>query len=366
MNNALVLTIGSSLLLAGVSGWFLGAPTTKPADSPVIEVRLSVPAGAKLHDMPPVVTLDISPETNMAVVAVATAPAASGRPSMMTVMMADLKTGKLSPIGDLVGKAEQGQAAGAKLSPDRRHLLVNWVGPKGPTAYVIDLPSGKPVKMPEGVLMAFWAGNKVALSSTAQDGKLGKVNLVDPSTGKATELPVRGMVGAGLPDGTILVGGNPKAPMAEISEGESIETGRAFRIGTDGTVLGDVAPIGIFASPPVVSDNGKFIAFQSKPLNAAEGPMAKYGFTILSVDGKDKMELPMPYFPIAVMDDGSAVVISNTSDQDNLAPVSWVSKDGKTVKEIVKAVSATVIGNSVIYTTNKDTPAIKTTSLPLR
>ena len=171
---------------------------------------------------------------------------------------------------------------------------------------------------------------------------------------------------AGLPDGSLVVGGNPNAPAKELSVAEAFGTARLFHVGTDGKVVADIAPVGTVSSPPVVSRNGKYIAFQSKPADAPEGPRTKYAFTILSVDGKVKRQLKKPYFPLAVMDDGAALVISSKTDRDKMAPVSWVCKDGKTVKEVVRAVSATAIGKSVIYATNKDKPAIRTIQLPTR
>lgn len=366
MNKALVLMMGLAMLMAGMSGLVVGAPTaiSKPAESPVVDVKLDVPAGSKLFGMMPKMGLDISPETNMAVVVVSTMPDASSPRMEIRAMLADLKTGKLSSITDLVGKAEQGQAVGADLSPDRKHLLVNWVGPKNAGVYAIELPNGKPVKVAEGQVEAIWAGDKIAVSTITQEGKLAKISLADPATGKLSELPVRGMVAASLPDGTLIVGGNPKAPAAELSAEEAEAKGRLFRVGIDGKVLADLAPMGIVSSPPVVSRGGKFIAFQSKPAGAPEGPGTKYGLTILSVDGKDKQELAKQCLPVAVMDDGSAIVFAMMHDENHMAPISLVSKDGKTVKELAKAVTAAVIGKSVIYAVNGDKPAIRTTSLP--
>jgi len=361
MNKTLLFMIGSTLLIGGVS---VAAPTSTPSASPVIDVKLSVPEGSTLRDMVPRRILDISPETNMAVVAIGAPQDPSIPRAVVDVMVADLKTGKLSPISNVVGKGEQGRAVGVQLSHDRKRLLVNWIEREDAALYAIELPDGKPVKIAGGIVMALWAGDKIAVGRITPEGRLAKIIMADPATGKSNEVPVRGMLVAGLPDGTVLVGGNPKAPAAEVSIMEACGTGRLFHIGAHGKVLGDIAPVGILSSPLVVSDNGRFIAFQSKPVDASGGPGTKYGFAIMSVDGKSKQELTTRYFPIAVTNDGAAIVISNSPDASNMAPVSWVNKDGKTVKEVVKAVSATVIGRSLLYTTNNGNSAIKTASLP--
>ena len=230
MNKALVLMIGSTLVLGGVSGVAVGAPTSRSAESPVIDVKLSVPEGSKLRDMMPRTPLAISPETNMAVVAVGAPPSPSNPRPMIDMMVADLKTGKLSPIADLVGKGRQGRAAGVQLSQDRKRLLTNWVERESAALYAIELTDGKPVRIAEGIAMAVWAGNKIAVGSITREGKFAKIIMADPSTGKSKELPLRGMLMAGMPDGTILVGGNPNAPAADVSVMAAFATGRLFHV----------------------------------------------------------------------------------------------------------------------------------------
>ncbi len=260
MRKLFAFTVGFCFLMGGVSDRIIGAPTTKPADSPSFDVNLTVPEGTRLKDMVPRMTLDISPAKNVAIVAVEVVPSATNSRYAPSVMMADLKTGKLTPVADLVAKDQQGIVASVQLSPDRKILLVNWMNKKDSVVYAIALPGGKPVKLAEGRAMAVWAGNQVAVSTIAGEGKpkLGKISIVDPATGKAKELPVRCMVMAGLPDGTLLVGGNPKDAAAEIPIEEAMSKGRLFHVGSDGKVLDDVAPIGIVSSPPVVSEKGKF------------------------------------------------------------------------------------------------------------
>jgi Tol biopolymer transport system component len=280
-------------------------------------------------------------------------------------MLADLKTGKLSPISELLSKSQAGMAVRPQMSPDRKELLLTWLARGDVAIYAIGLSGGKPIKVASEMEGA-WAGNRVALSGPTKEGKVSTIRMVDPATGQSTELPVRGMVVAGLPDGSLLVGGNPKAPTAELSGREALATGRLFRVTADGKVLADLAAMGVVSSPPVVSPGGKYIAFQSKPADAPEGPKTKYSFTILSTNGKGKRELATPYFPLTMTDDGAALVILNVSDPDNMRDVSWITKDGKAVKQAIKAVSAALIGKSVVYATNEGGPAIKTTPLDER
>jgi hypothetical protein len=273
-----------------------------------------------------------------------------------------LKTGELTRVADLVGKGKE-QGTTCRFSASRSHLLVHWMSPKGTTVYAVGLPDGAPVQIAQGKVMALWAGNFVVVTTMTKSGKLSRVLLVDPSTGESKQLPVCGMVSAGLPDGTFLMGGDPSALEAPVSLAKAVGQGRLLHIDSAGKVLADIAPIGIVSSPPVVSKNGKFIAFQSKPADAPEGPNTRYGFTVLSVDGTSRQQQDMPCFPVAVMDDGSAVAMKCEFDERNTAPLCLVSSDGQTIKDIGRAVSAAVMGESLIYASNTDRPTIKTMSL---
>jgi hypothetical protein len=366
MTKTPLFVVTLSLFWVGIPRSAVAAPAKAQAQNPTIDVKLDTPEGTKLTSLMPNLTLAVSPEAGVAVVVTEpSAPAAGARP-MRHLMLADLKTGTLSPIAELLSKSQAGMAVQPQMSPDRKELLLTWLSRDGGAVYACGLlPGGKPIKVGSEVEGA-WAGNRVALHGLTKEGKVTTITMVDPATGQSTELPVRGAVVAGLPDGSLLVGGNPKAPTAELSPQEAIETGRLFHVTADGKVLADLAPMGVVSSPPVLSRGGKYIAFQSKPADAPEGPKTKYSFTILSTDGKDKRELTTPYFPLTVTDDGAALVILNESGPDNMRDVSWITKDGKAVKQASKAVSAALIGKSVIYATNEPGPAIKTTPLAER
>lgn len=135
-------------------------PSSRLAGSPAVDVELSVPEGAKLHAMVPRMTLDICPEANMAVMAVGTPPGPSSPHPTTTAMVADLRTGELSPIAGLVGK---GRPRKVQLSPDRKRLLVSCVDRAGASVYAMAIPGGMPVNVAAGRVMAVWAAAGLGL-----------------------------------------------------------------------------------------------------------------------------------------------------------------------------------------------------------
>lgn len=357
--------VGAALLLVSMPCVRAASPEDETGRSPVIDVALDVEEEAKLAAAVPRMSLEVSSELGKAFVAVQEplriqdirAGAAVG------LMEADLQTGGLTPLSKLLKQSGDGQAVGVELSPDRRNVVILLAEREGISGYAVDLADGKKTSLGKNLTLASWAGAKVAISSLTSDGKLAKLQVVDPSGGESAELPVRGILAAGLPDGALLIGADPERLTDKLSPPEMFRNGRLLHVSADGKVLHDIAPIGILSSPPVVSPNGKFFGFQSKPADAPEGPGTHYGFTVFSIDGKHEQRWKTPYFPMAIMDDGSAVVMSAVSDANNMRVVRWLDQHGKQSSDIVKAVSACVIGDSLIYATNEPAPAIKTIAL---
>jgi hypothetical protein len=330
-------------------------------------VKLNIPEGYRLGVTIPKIALDIRPKANVAVVALEKISDQNPMHPVYELMLADLKTGELTPVNTLMGDGQGGKAVQAALSPDGEHLLVQWVDKDSISFHAIRLPDGEPVKLAEGYGMAIWAGEKVALltQERQEDSKPSLVRLIDPEAAKSQKLPLRGILIAGISDESLIVIGNPDEPAMNNFSEKALSEASLCKYNVKEETQTEITPIGIVSCTPEVSDNGKYVAFQSKSADTSGGNRANYSFRILSVDDENEaVALPKSYLPVQVLDDGSAIVTESHFEHGCPSSIRWISSDGEQNREIVKAITAIVIGNKLIYA-NTD-GEIKTMAFPER
>jgi len=173
-----------------------------------------------------------------------------------TVLLQDTTTGKADSLCDLLELPRDTKSFYPQFSADGRMLLVHDIVKDINGYHVYDIEHKKTVdviRKRSDTPYASWAGDRVALYGDGREMDVPLV-LVEPFTGKQTELPVRGRLLAASPDGGVMlvlgiVGAPPATtrPFAVFAREARLHfldpTGRPLRPDLDAMQLGRFAAL---------------------------------------------------------------------------------------------------------------------------
>lgn len=362
---AFVLALSPASSTRAADGQPSPATTTATAPAPVIAAQpakafFALPAGAKAS----LGSLRISPKLGKAVYRIERSNTQTQPPTIeVQLLLVDLATGKARLLESLLPRVPDSDLFPGPISPDGAKLIVAQMrrNPQGEggitTVYVLDLLEEKPVKLIEAPFAtAVWAGKEVAVATTDADGNVAPLKLFDV-TGKSRELPARVVVVASADAADVLFAvGNGRDLTAKLSLKQ--DPPALMAMDSSGKVLAELIAGGAVASPPVASPNGRFLALQTKPPGAPEGPDTEYALTVVDVSSKKPVSFKLAAAPLAVMDDGRAFVL-NMPLADAGSTLGVLALDGRVTKLADGVRDAQLVGGELIFATGGEKPLLK-------
>lgn len=280
--------------------------------------------------------------------------------SAVTASLLDMKTGKVTLLSDAVKDMPKQLVMPGDVAPDGKSILL-----RDPSALcLLDLVTLKVTMLSARLnIMSCWVGKRVAISGQGEDDGIDLVKLVAP-TGKSSDLPVRGFAMCASANGDfIVVAANAKVPTAK-AEPETMQTTASMLIiDPAGKVLRELTSMDVVSSKPMLSPNGKYVTFQTKPAGAGDGQDSKYGVTVLSTDGKESWTVKDEAGePCAVLDDGSVVCSDLIHGLDG-TEFRLVNKKGDKIV-LGKGADIAVVSGNVYLATRGSKPVIRISPLP--
>lgn len=285
-----------------------------------------------------------------------------------TPWMLNTSTGKLTNLLEAVGQdpeAEQSPASQAGPSPDGKHVLVMRLIRQEPVklgGFLFTADSTDVHKLTEGMpLTSAWSGTKLLLSAAGDDNKVGRIQAYDPQTREMGDLPVCGLVVAAHPGGKYLLAAcNPDAPDEPLDRSELGDCWICI-VDMEGTVVAKLVSSDELSDRPVISPNGKYIAFERQRWENPMQPPEILGTRIATSDGETVKDYP-DVAPVAVGDDGT-LTAAVVGENRTFAAIHLISPTGQNDRLVRRAVAAIVAGERLFYVSPDEPTMLK--SLPM-
>ena len=312
------------------------------------------------------------------------APRRMGMGMATTTWMFDMRAGTLTDMNQRLTEQAPKYIFDVDMcqpSPNGKYVLI--IARKAPTerpapgimpfrmqikAYVMTMDSGEIQwigDMPSGGVVV-WIGNKVAMKREDHskiEKTYGKLFLVDPEDYSTTDLEISGNVRVGHPSAKLLVCQcDPNDPAARVS-GAPLPAAPMVLLTTEGRVIRQLSERSSGIGTPVLSDNGKYVAFEIRPPGRSRSTKGNR-IRLFTQSEETDFTFQDRSTPIAVTYDGGVITFGKRGGaRGNPVKIWYGPKKSRTL--VKGALSATVAANQLFYMpAGQETPVLR--AIPLR